>query len=52
MLSNFVVAALIALGHSSPCLDVANDACTTSRYSTKFSSGCTGALLAIAPAIK
>ena len=61
MLSNFILAVRIALGHSSPRLDVVNDACatcnsndssTTSKYSSKFSSGCTGALLAIAPAIK
>ena len=52
MLSNFVVAVFTASGHSLPCLAVANDACTTLRYSTKFSSGCTGPLVAIAALIK
>ena len=52
MASNFVVATFTALGQSSCCLDVASDACTTSRYSTKFSLGQTGALVATAPDIK
>ena len=37
MLSNFVVAFFTASGQSLPCLAVANDARTTSRYCTKFS---------------
>ena len=35
--------------HSAPCCVVASESRTTSKYSTKFSLACTGALVAMAP---
>ena len=47
-----MLASLTALTQSSPCLDVARESLTTSRYSTKLSLASTGALVATAPATK